>query len=389
MILFTKPIAADRLRMAYNNDIIRFYSNLPGQTLFAEVALRSSGSDSDIFRLRLYPDPQGKFFLNLKPYIISLINTRNFEDTLETNIDRGDAATYVYPFTEGTYYNRNLHITVMHEGGTQSNGTYNLTWLAGVEQLGDYHTFRTSDAVVLSPLKKATNSHYYLKYWQGYPFDVAFYANEKDFTLKNTTLQMERNMRIAGYVSRLFLSDGRTDDAIDGLLPLVEGRNELVMAFNSRSLLARPKTRYISIDKVPYKCGMYLKWLNKYGGYSYWLFENTWSLDRSSKYTGELDRDNANLDEMFARTAQLGKESQDTIKVVAEHLNEEERGIVEGLIDSPKIYLFTGRPFSRSSSRDWTEVTLKNTNVRLKNAKQPLVNFAFDFELPARYTQTL
>ena len=134
---------------------------------------------------------------------------------------------------------------------------------------------------------------------------------------------------------------------------------------------------------------MYFKWLNKYGGYSYWLFENTWSLDRSSKYTGELDRDTANLDEMFARTAQLGKESQDTIKVVAEHLNEEERGIVEGLVDSPKIYLFKGRPFSRSSARDWIEVTLKNTNVRLKNARQPLVNFAFDFELPIRYTQTL
>ena len=74
---------------------------------------------------------------------------------------------------------------------------------------------------------------------------------------------------------------------------------------------------------------------------------------------------------------------------MAELLNEEERRIVEGLIDSPKIYLFTGRPYGRSSYRDWLEVTLKNTNVRLKNPKQPLVNFAFDLELPLRYTQTL
>lgn len=382
MILFTKDINTNKLRMAYNNDIIRFYSNATSPAEYAEVALRDLGGTSDLFRVRLYPDPQGKFFLNLRPYITSLINSREFEDTLETDIESGDPASFVYEFTESTYFNRSLIIKVANAEDSEPSRIYNLTWLAGVEQIGNPLSYKKTDIVVLSPLQKLSNNQHYFKYWQGYPFDIAFYAAQKDFALRNNTNGFSQNLRIKGYISRLFLSDGRTDETLEGLLPLVEGRNSLSLQFPNQQ-------KCITLDKEPYKCGVYVKWLNKYGGYSYWLFENTYSVDRSTKYLGELERDNTNLEDTKTRTVQIGKESQDTLKVVAELLTEEERTIVEGIIDSPKIYLFTGQPYSRSGARDWMEVTLKTSSIRTKNPRQPLTNFAFDLELPMRYTQVL
>lgn len=191
---------------------------------------------------------------------------------------------------------------------------------------------------------------------------------------------------LRGPVCRLFFSDGRTDETLEDLLPITEGRNNI--RFKTTSL-NQHTYKYIHLDKVPYQCGVYLKWLNKYGGYSYWLFEDTFAIDRSTKYTGEVDNDNANPEDAFGRVLQMGKESQDTIKVTAELINPEERTVTEGLLDSPKIYLFTGQPFARNSYRDWVEVTLKTTSARIKNFRQPLTNFSFDLELPQRYTQTL
>ena len=152
MILFTKDINTNKLRMAYNNDIIRFYSNASSPAEYAEVALRDLGGTTDLFRVRLYPDPQGKFFLDLRPYITSLINSREFEDTLETDIESGDPASFVYDFTEGTYFNKSLVIKVANTEDSEPARIYNLTWLAGVEQIGSPVSYKKTDVLVLSPL---------------------------------------------------------------------------------------------------------------------------------------------------------------------------------------------------------------------------------------------
>lgn len=383
MIQFVKDIDVNKLRMAYNNDVLRFYNNSTAPAVWAEVALRTAGAQEDIFNVRLYPDPQGRFFINLKPYIAAIINTRNFEDKMETNLRRQAFSSFLYSFSQGTYLNKILHFTVMHADGTYADAAYSLSWLTGVEQPDDYTRLAANQAIVLSPFKRDTANHHYLKYWQGYPFDMAFYTGSINFiTLHNETNGLGQQLSGLSVVNRLFFSDGRTDETLESFLPLIEGFNKLRLGTG----IAR---KDIVLEKIPYKCGVYLKWLNRYGGYSYWLFEDTYSIDRSTKQLGELERDNENVETTFGRTIQIGKESQDTMKIVAELLSEDERRIVEGIIDSPKIYLFTGRPLSRNSANDWVEVVLKTSGTRIKNPKQPLTNFTFDIELPLRYTQTL
>lgn len=382
MIQFVKDIDVDKLRMAYNNDVLRFYNNGTAPAVWAELALRA-GTDEDIFRVRLYPNPQGRFFINLKPYITAIINTRNFEDVMETNLRKQLFPSFLYSFSQGTYLNRTLHFTIMHADGLNTNATYNLSWLAGVEQPGDYTRLAADQPLVLSPFKRDATNQHYLKYWQGYPFDMAFYSGSINFiTLHNETNGLGRQLSGLSVVNRLFFCDGRTDETLESFIPLIEGFNKLRLGTGATQ-------KNIILEKIPYKCGVYLKWLNRYGGYSYWLFEDTYSIDRSTKQLGELERDNENLENSFGRTIQIGKESQDSMRIIAELLTEDERRIVEGIIDSPKIYLFTGRPLSRNNFNDWVEVVLKTSNTRIKNPKQPLTNFTFDIELPLRYTQTL
>lgn len=382
MIVFTTGIEPNRLYMAFNNHVVRFRSNTIGaEPLYCDITAGSA------LNVRLYPDPLGNFFFNFKPYVSALINRRNFNDNTNVEINSNEPQAFVYGFNHGTFLQLmvNFRITLLTEETETTEVTgHALSWLAGVEQINDYNNFNSNGLYVLSPFRKLSATDYYLKYWQGYPFDMPFYTSGTGITLYNETNLLSASFSILGYGERLFFSDGRTDESLEDLLPLVEGYNKLKLSGSGTA-----NDKYIMLEKMGYKSGVYLKWLNKYGGYSYWLFEDTYSVDRSTKHLGEIDRDNANLTEANTRTNQIGKESQDTIKIIAELLTEDERRIVEGILDSPKIYLFTGQPYSRSSLKDWTEVTLKTTNARLKNAKQPLTNFTFDIELPVRYTQRL
>lgn len=381
MIQFLQPLDTQKLRMAFNNDIIRFYSNNAIPALSCRIY--------DTFQkinVTLYPNPQGQFYFNFKPYVSALINTRNFNDTLQTNIMDYEPDSFIYNFSQGTFTQRNITFEVYYENNTTESVSFVLSWLAGVQQPGSFHNFRISDMLILSPFVKDSANKYYLKYWKGYPFDIPFYSNGINLKVKNETNLLSMDFNTLGYGERLVVSDGRTNVTLEDILPLSDGHNNLVfMKGNQPSI----NDKYLILEKSDHTKGVYLKWLNTMGGYNYWLFENTYSIDRSTKQLGEINTDFNNIDSTFGRTATLGKESQDTIKVVAELLNEDERAIVQGILDSPKIYLFTGRPYAQNDYNDWVEVTLKTGNARIKNARQPLTNFTFDLELPQRYTQTL
>jgi len=382
-IIFTHPIQQDRLRMAFNNDVIRFYST---SALVPKSCTISNGNNAMPFAVTLYPDPENRFFFNFRPYVSALINTRNFEDALQTELDPANPDSFVYNASEGMLLQMNVTITITFTDDSADAATHTLTWLAGVQQLTNHVPLSTTNTYVLAPFKKGTANRYYLKYWQGYPFDASIYSFIKPFSVLNETNLLSQVFNPLGLVFRMVFSNGDDDETLEDVLPLVEGYNTLRLMAQTT---ATEDDKFISLEKVPYKCGVYLKWLNAMGGYSYWLFEDTYSIDRSTKQLGELDRDNANPEHTFARTTQVGKESQDTLKIVAELLTEDERSIVEGLLDSPKIYLFTGKPFAQNDYRNWVEVSLKTTSSRLKNPRQPLTNFTFDIELPVRYAQTL
>ncbi|KGO91740.1 hypothetical protein [Flavobacterium subsaxonicum] len=398
MIVFTPEVDTTKLRLAYNNDVFRFRSNSALAPLYCDIQLAGS-QDFNIpdVNLRLYPDPDGNFFVNFKPYITALINTTNFQDTLSPDLQTLYPQTFLYDRTTAHYIQKGTWFRITLNDNSVESDYKIFDYICGVTQPDSRISLQKNSIYALAPFKQNTTNSYYLKYWQGYPFDVTLYVPKTGpLQVKNLTTLFSMNFSHTGQVKRLFFSDGRTDETLEDILPMQEGFNNLQLkqtiplsANDTIDIDTANNTIYLTLQKVPYQCGVYLKWFNALGGYSYWLFEDTYSIDRSTKQLGELDFDNANIEDTLGRTLQIGKESQDTFKIIAELLTPDERTIVEGLLDSPKVYLFTGKPYARNAAQDWVEVTLKTTQARIKNPRQQLTNFTFDVELPVRYTQTL
>ena len=380
MIQFIQPIDADRLRMAYNNDVVRFKSSFITTPAYGLVTIAGSPS------VRLYPSPDGVFYFNFKPYVTALINTNNFEDTTVTDLITTVPESFIYSHSSAVLQ-RQVTFLVYQDSDVYETAIHSLTWLAAAQQTGSYIPHAVNQMLVLSPALPDAANTTYLKYWEGYPFDVSLYSKQDTLIITNSTNLAQEDFSLsADGATRLFFADGRTDETLEDLLPLVNGYNRLKL---QRATDASADAKFILLDKAAACPGIYLKWLNAQGGYSYWLFENTYAVDRSAKSIGELDRDFENLENSFARTTQMGREVQDTLKIVAELLTDAQRNIVQNLLESPKVYLFTGAPYSRSDYHSWIEVSVKTTSARIRNPREALTNFAFDIELPVRYTQTL
>lgn len=382
-VIFTQDIAQDKLLMAYNNHVIRFYSDEDKEVLNATIT--GIGINATI-----YPIPTGGFYFNLKEYIMAAINTKNFEDDLQTDLISLDDDTFTYDVTEGTYIDGPVLITVNFTDATFDSVIRNVHFLAGVEQLETYKKNETiiadSDYAVLSPVKDRTNNTTYLKYWEGYPFEFSFHTihPEDNFSLLNATTAVEHEFKAKGKITSVIVSDGRTDVTIEDFVSLTTGQN--IVRFKRNEILQEPILELIKIDA---ECGVYIKFLNKAGRWTYFLFSIYHFRTRTSKYMAELDNDFENIEDTKSPVIQTGKISGDTLRCAAERLYQDDKTLLEGITDSPKIYLFTGERFSRSNHMDWVEMSVKSGSFTLMEPKKRIYSFYMEFDLPNRYTQKL
>lgn len=382
-IVFSKDIAQDRLLMAYNNQVIRFSSDSENAILNATIS--GLGINATI-----YPLPTGEFYFNFKEYIMAAINTKNFEDDLVTDLQPGDSLKFTYDVSDGVYLEGPVLIKLNFIDASEESVIRNLHFLAGVEQLETYKKNETliseSDYAVLSPVKDRTNDTTYLKYWEGYPFEFSFHTihPEDNFTLLNTTTAVEHEFKAKGKITSVYVSDGRTDVTLEDFISLTTGLN--IILFKHNDVIQQP---IIELIKNNAECGVYIKFLNKAGRWTYWLFSTYHFRTRTSKYMAELDNDFENIEDTKSPVMQTGKISGDTLRCAAERLYQNDKTLLEGITDSPKIYLFTGERFSRSNHMDWVEMSVKSGTFTLMEPKKRIYSFYMEFDLPNRYTQKL
>jgi len=379
-IIFIDALNPDTLRWVYNNQVFRFYEDSGTPAKYCDVT--NAG-----FTVRLYPAPDGSFYINLKPFLAAYANTENFEDNVIPDLDIEEADSFVYNGAPGFYNSEIYTFTITLEDDTAEGFPATFTFLTGAQQIGQYKALDKSELHVLTPLSGLDTNTNYVKYWEGYPFDLPVYTPEDNiFIYNNTNLLSAAFSTNNYYLCRLFFSDGRTDETIEEFLPLIMGQNQLTI---NHFELGGVTDKFLTVEKVPHRCGVYFKFLNQSAGFSYWLFEDTAAIDRSTKSLGDLYNDFDNIQTTRARSLNIGQAVQDTIRVVTEILTEQEAAIVRQILDSPKIYMFTGAPFSRNGKYDWQEVTLKTTSARVKEFKNNKSVFALDFDLPQRDTVTL
>lgn len=382
---FIKNISSDKLLMAYNNNIVEFKSDNTIKTqLKANIFVFG-------FNVELYPGPQNTFWFNFYETISAAINTNNFQDNVVTDINGADPDSIIYDAKDGCFLSGTITFKITFTDNTFETTTKDLKFIAGVEQLDTFKKneiiISENDYLILSPLKSETNNTNFLVYWAGYPFEFSYFTNypADQFTLKNEKTNVSSDFTSKSNVNAIALSDGSTDFSIEDFIPMVLGLNKLLIIRDSVL-----QDNVIEIEKREGNCGVYLKWLNKYGRYNYWLFSNKTKTNRSSKYGPELDNDFNNLEDTIAPLVQTGKTSQDTIKVYTDNLYREHKELLNGILESPKIYLFTGVPFSKANANDWIEVNLKTTSNEVSNFYNTVkFKMELDIELPTRYAQRL
>ena len=260
-LIFNQEISQQKILFAYNNHIVRFKTDSALLPMFAELTIAN-------YTLKLFPNPSGEFYYNFSDIVKTIMNLDNFKDDLDLDIQN---IGYVYSWTNRVFWTPTVQYKIVLEDLTEENDTRNYTFISGVLQLEDYKKryplfMDKQNTLMLSPFTKSNNQKSYVKYWEGLPFDITVYVSENanDLTLTNMTNLLSTQFSTTN-VMRIAFSDGRTTQTIEDILALQYG-------FNQMKLEANNTTFYFDLVKEEYSCGVYLKFRNSLGGWSYWLF---------------------------------------------------------------------------------------------------------------------
>jgi hypothetical protein len=377
--IFTNELPIDKWLLSENNRIVEFFSDYAEPAVYCDVTIGTLDS------FRVYPLPDNSFWVNLRNYLSSQLN--DYQDTLDISVNPIDIDTFVKDWDK-VLFNEDVVFSITFSDDFTETTILTPTVILGSEQPYNYKLGRTIEAnekVCLSPLKIGTATRYYIKYWDGYPFDIGLTLDRNTTTdtitiLNNTNAIETPVINVTNNVYRLVISDGDTTQSLEDYLPLDVGYNELLV-----NTVSNLDTIFLDFYKESAGCGVYIKWLNEYGGYSYWLFNEFYKVDKLTKSLGSINNDFYNLNDTLSQSKQLGKDSANTWTILSDSLNDNEINIAQGILTSPKVYLFTGVRFAQNNFNDWLEVNVKTSSATIKQPRKDRNDIKLSIELPNDY----
>jgi hypothetical protein len=373
-IVFTKDIATNKLLNTYNNNVVEFYQNNTARTaLKCNIIF-----DGNL--IVIYPSPNGYFYYNFTNLVTSIINKKNFADDLEVDIDQ----SLVYTCDADFILFVDIQFQIILDDLTVVNISRETIWFNSHTQIDNYIETSISnvtllDFMILTPSKKWNSSKKYVKQWKGYPFDIAVYSIN-EFTLKNMANDLLYLVNQEGSVKRLIFSNGSSDNDLNNELQISNGIQEIKHSEIETSLL-------MEYEQNNCEGGHYLKWMNQYGSWSYWLFEKG-KKTSSIKTIGSLNNDFYDIEDTTSPEVFMGKESNPNIKIQYSTLSIDENILLYDLFESAKVYLYVGIP-GTNSFNDFIEVNIKSGVFPIHDIKRDNLKLDFEIELPKRVTRTL
>lgn len=379
-IVFTQELDSSLLLKAYNNNIIRFYGDAVGKVA-TKANIEGLG-----FTATIYPNPQGSFYFNFKDYSSAAVNTQNFKDYTNYVLDVSDTSSVLYDVTDGYFIKGEISITVFYDDQSEEASSFNYSFLASVTQINTFNQDKIENLPqqfdILAPaINRADKT--FLKMWKGYPFEFSLYQFVPAFSqMENLTNGGTIVFTPTTELTSLVLSDGLNTFAELGL---GNGYNKFKLIANDVEM---PNSLYILYDEFP-ECGVYVKFLNRFGRFNYWLFSKEYFETRSSKQIGEIENDFNNIEQTQSPTLQLGKISDSTLRVAAKRVEPELAIILDEIFDSPKIMIFSGIPGDVNTNDNWYETRLKTSSFEIHAANKKIKNYFLEFDQPIRNTITL
>ncbi|WP_339875194.1 hypothetical protein [Olleya marilimosa] len=358
----------DGIYPAYNDSYIQFESTLTGSTK-AVIQLLPQTTFPKPFEL--YSNINGVFIFNLKEAVKSRFNQYGFEDIYTT-----------YP----TGWSRNIqnltltqHLEIT-DYNTETSGatlTKSYEFFKSVKQIGEPVFYNNTQI-----LNNSINGvDYNLTYFEGYPFSFELQKVIENDSIKirsrNTSLFSNNLISDSTNAMRIYIDKVSSNWTTSNFLPLQDSLNKLEI-FNNGVL-----TTNFNLKKVPAKCGVYLKWFNNDGGYSYYLFDEYYNSSSTFKSVGEVSRNSFNnvIDGLKSPTMNIGKEGSENL-AVRTVADENEVQHLKSLFSSPSVQMWSSNnPFINGK---WQTVTISGNHSY--STKKALNEVKLTINLPEQIT---
>lgn len=357
----------DGIYPAYNDSYLQFTSSLSGNTS-AQIKLYPESSFPNNFLV--FADLNSGYTFNLKEAVISRFNGFDDQNTIPT--DWGATIT-------DSYLAQNLDIIIFNEAGSGETTNQTYEFFKSVKQIDESIYSNTAQI-----LNYSTNGiDYNLTYFEGFPFhfDLLRISGSTDVTIKNLNSSITSTALSATSTNsfQIYVDKGSSNWTTSNWLPLSDNLNRLEIYENGSF-----KTN-LNLKKIPAKCGVYLKWFNSDGSYSYYLFDEFTKLKSKIKSLGEVARNEfLNVGNLKSPIVQMGKNTVEKLTLKAT-LDDNEVKILKSLYNSSSVQMYTSNdPFI---SGEWVNVEV-TTNYEISN-KNHLHKIKVTIELPQLNTITL
>lgn len=309
---------------AYNDSFVEFSSDLVDNNKVEITAYPFT-----LFRKKfvLYPDSEGRYLFNMKEVVKVVFNLNGFEDV--------DFSSVLYwGSVEGLYLVQGLNFKVYSD--VDEEELYKeYEFFKAVKQIGEL--IYSNPFQLLSFSEDGVNHN--LTYFEGFPFSFDVQKIEEDSVVvlknRNTGNQTEE-IEVYEAGSFRFVVDRVSGNwTTDGKLPLITGLNNIEIYEGGNF-----KTN-VFIKKKKVSSGVYLRWFNGSGGFSYYLFDKFYSSDLKTKELGRVyNNEFKNINESTGSLKSTGKEASGTISVKASY-DCGEYGVLRSLLTSPLIQMYT------------------------------------------------
>lgn len=357
---------------AYNDSFMEFTSDLSGH-LRAEIQIQPLS----LFPKKyvIYPDSNGNYLFNLKESIKTIFNQDGFSDI---NYFTDEFSKSI----SGLYHLLNIQIEVFNDSTSDSDFPY-YQFFKAVKQIGEPIHSNPFELLSYSP----NGINHSLTYFEGFPFHVDIkrvvkLSADKNITVKNLgTGAISDAFAVTASGSfrlNIDLGDGQNWTSANKL-PLIEGLNRLEIyedgVFKSNLNLWKKK-----------KCeGIYLKWFNRAGGFSHFLF-NPFYLEtiEGSDIGTILNNDFENIADVVGISRSMGKRASRTLTLRAKYRTEEFE-ILKDIFISPSVQIYT----SQEANVQGRFIDVKVEGSFVRNTKKEFNDIAIAVELPEMQTAKL
>jgi len=360
-VTFSKEISVTELLNTYNNNVVEFTSDaIPGGETISKATIDIGG----LLPFEITPI-NDVFRWNFKETVSVLLNN-NFDDDVIADADIKADTSLISSFIT-TY-------TITFSDDTTDVIVKTYVFVKSVEQIANVSTRLLTQQQILTPKE--------LTFFKGFPFDIGHYS-DGNVTIFNNKLEVNNVLtETATDTFRLFLLNKRSqfrnrvipDGGIyEENICWLEGFNYELLEEGFNTLDIQGTTsETLTINLKDICSGTYLKWFNRGGAWTYWLFNPIYKESTKTKTFDTFNVDFESIGDTFKTELITGKDSDLTRNLMYENLTEAERLQINSLFSSPRVEMYNGEQGEILST--WQAVGQIDGSFETLNTKRGLSN---------------